>query len=77
MNAGLQTFRDDLLQDNLTSKRVEVAAIRVGDGVIVVANQQGTAIALTSPPIEESLDLATFLTSPNGIDSYLRKAKMR
>ena len=27
------------------------------------------AIALTSPPIEESLDLATFLTSPNGIDS--------
>ncbi len=46
-----------------------VAAIQVGDGAIVVANQQGTAIALTSPPIEESLDLATFLTSPNGIDS--------
>jgi len=31
--------------------------------------QQGTAITLTSPPIEGSLDLATFLTSPNGIDS--------
>jgi hypothetical protein len=46
-----------------------VAAIQVGDGAIVVANQKGTAIALTAPPIEESLDLATFLTSPNGIDS--------
>lgn len=69
MNAGLQTFRDDLLQDNLTSKRVEMAAIQVEDGAIVFANQQGTAIALTTPPIEESLDLATFLTSPNGIDS--------
>ncbi|OIP71253.1 MAG: hypothetical protein AUK48_12695 [Oscillatoriales cyanobacterium CG2_30_44_21] len=47
-----------------------VAAIQVGDGAIVVANQKGTAITLTtSPPIEESLDLATFLTSPNGIDS--------
>ncbi|MCA6598195.1 MAG: protein phosphatase 2C domain-containing protein [Pseudanabaena sp. M046S1SP1A06QC] len=31
-----------------------VAAIQVGDGAIVVANQKGTAIALTSPPIEES-----------------------
>jgi hypothetical protein len=31
---------------------------------------KGTAIALTSHPIEEFLDLATFLTSPNnGIDS--------
>jgi len=46
-----------------------VAAIQVGDGAIVFANQQGMSIALTSPPIEESLDLATFLTSPNGIDS--------
>ena len=48
LNAGLQTFRDDLLQDNLASKRLEVAAIQVGDGAIVVANQQGTAIALES-----------------------------
>ncbi len=46
-----------------------VAAIQVGDGAIVVANQKGTAIALTAPPIEESLDLATFITSANGIDS--------
>ncbi len=46
-----------------------VAAIQVGDGAIVVANKMGNVIAITAPPIEESLDLATFLTSPNGIDS--------
>ena len=27
LNAGLQTFRDDMLQDNLASKRVEVAIV--------------------------------------------------
>jgi uncharacterized protein YegL len=27
LNAGLQTFRDELLQDNLASKRVEVAIV--------------------------------------------------
>jgi hypothetical protein len=46
-----------------------VAAIQIGDGAIVVANEKGTAISLTFPPIEESLDLATFLTSSNGIDT--------
>lgn len=35
----------------------------------IAGERKERAIALTSPPIEESLDLATFLTSPNGIDS--------
>lgn len=46
-----------------------VAAIQVGDGAIVIAKENGTVMSLTTPPIEESLDLAIFLTSPNGIDS--------
>lgn len=46
-----------------------VATIQIGDGAIVVANRNGVAKALTAPPIEESLDLVTFLTSPNGINS--------
>ncbi len=46
-----------------------VATIQIGDGAIVVANKDGVAKALTIPPVEESLDLVTFLTSPNGIDS--------
>ncbi len=46
-----------------------VAAAQVGDGAIVVANKKGTTISLTKPPMDESLDLTTFLTSQNAMDS--------
>jgi hypothetical protein len=35
----------------------------------VVANKKGTTISLTKPPMDESLDLTTFLTSQNAMDS--------
>jgi len=44
LNAGLKAFRDDLVADDLASKRVEVACITFGDSVDVVTEFETAAV---------------------------------
>ena len=44
LNAGLKAFRDDLVADELASKRVEVACITFGDSVDVVTEFETAAV---------------------------------
>jgi uncharacterized protein YegL len=50
LNAGLQTFRDDLLQDNLASKRVEVAIVAF-DTTVRVEHEFATAEHFQAPTL--------------------------
>ncbi|MBD2177432.1 VWA domain-containing protein [Pseudanabaena sp. FACHB-1998] len=50
LNAGLQTFRDDLLQDNLASKRVEVAIVAF-DTTVRVEHEFATAEHFKAPTL--------------------------
>jgi uncharacterized protein YegL len=50
LNAGLQTFRDDLLHDNLASKRVEVAIVAF-DTMVRVEQEFATAEHFQSPTL--------------------------
>jgi uncharacterized protein YegL len=44
LNAGLKAFRDDLVADDLASKRVEVACITFGDSVDVATGFETAAV---------------------------------
>ncbi|MBD2318859.1 vWA domain-containing protein [Phormidium tenue] len=50
LNTGLQTFRDDLLQDNLASKRVEVAIVAF-DSTVRVEHEFATAEHFQAPTL--------------------------
>jgi serine/threonine protein phosphatase PrpC len=45
-----------------------VAAMQVGDGAVVVANEDGTLFALTTPDNGEYLDLTSFVTDPTSVE---------
>jgi len=66
LNAGLLTFRDDLLQDNLASKRVEVAIVAF-DTTVRVEHEFATAENF-HPPI---LTAQEFTHTASGINKAL------
>lgn len=46
-----------------------IAVVQIGDGAVVVEDQQGTLMALTIPTSGEYLNETTFLVSPNALES--------
>lgn len=53
----------------VVAQRDLVAAIQVGDGVVVVGDREGKAIALTTPQYGEYLNETTFLISESAIET--------
>lgn len=73
LNAGLHTFRDDLLQDSLASKRVEVAIIAF-DTTVRVEHEFATAENF-QPPILTAQDLTYIASGINKALDMLQERK--
>lgn len=71
-----EASRSDLLARELATTLIlgvitasAIAVVQVGDGAVVVEDQQGNLMALTTPASGEYLNETTFLISPNALES--------
>ncbi|MFL6255017.1 MAG: PP2C family serine/threonine-protein phosphatase [Pyrinomonadaceae bacterium] len=67
LDAGARDLATTLI---LIIARPELVAVsQIGDGATVIANEEGEIIALTSPPVGEYVNEATFLTSSDALST--------